>query len=168
MSTTHADHAEALKTLGALIKDIQMAMLTTVNDDGSLRSRPMATQQAEADGTLWFFTRAEAPKVEEVRQDRRVNVSYAEPKGQKYVSVSGTAELVRDPAKNKELWNPLLKAWFPKGLEDPELVLLKVSVEKAEYWDSHSSTMVHLIGYLKAAATGQPYHPGKHEKVDIA
>jgi len=168
MSTTHADHAESVKKLGALIKDIQMAMLTTIDDDGSLRSRPMATQQAEFDGTLWFFTRAEAPKVDEVRQDRRVNVSYAEPKGQRYVSVSGTAELVRDPAKNKELWNPLLKAWFPKGLEDPELALIKVSVEKAEYWDSHSSTMVHLIGYLKAAATGQPYRPGQHEKVDLA
>ena len=168
MSITPADHAEAVKTLGSLIDDIQMAMLTTVDDDGSLRSRPMATQQADPDGTLWFFTRAEAPKVDEVQKDQRVNVSYAEPKAQKYVSVSGTAELVRDPAKNKELWNPLLKAWFPKGLDDPELALLKVSVEKAEYWDSHSSTMVHLIGYLKAAATGQPYRPGKHEKLDLS
>ena len=95
----HTDRNENIKKLRELIEQIQFAMLTTVEDDGTLRSRPMATQQTEFDGDLWFFTNASAPKVDEVQQNQKVNVSYAEPKDQKYVSVSGTAELVRDRQK---------------------------------------------------------------------
>ena len=79
--TQKADRADAIKTLGALIKDIKFAMLTTVEDDGSLRSRPMATQQAEFDGDLWFFTGASSAKVGEVQRDRQVNVSYVDTDG---------------------------------------------------------------------------------------
>ena len=153
--TQEADRADAIKTLGALIKDIKFAMLTTVEDDGSLRSRPMATQQAEFDGDLWFFTGASSAKVGEVQRDRQVNVSYADTDGQRYVSVSGTAQLVRDRAKIKELWNPIFKAWFPDGLDDPDLALLKVAVERAEFWDSPSSKVVQLYGFVKAVATGK-------------
>lgn len=162
-------HQEQIAKVAALIKDVKMAMLTTVNADGSLRSRPMATQKTDFDGDLWFFTRASSPKVSEVEETHEVNVSYADPGGNTYVSVSGKAELVRDAAKNKELWNPILKAWFPKGLEDPELALLQVHVEKAEYWDSPSSTMVQVAGFVKAIATGKSYKasPGEHAKVDF-
>jgi len=162
--SAHAD----VEKLGQLIKGIKVAMLTTLCPDGSLRSRPMATQDAEFDGTLWFFTRGDAPKADEVRRSEQVNLSYASPTDQRYVSVSGTAHLVRDPQKIKEFWNPLLKAWFPEGRDDPQLALLRVDVEKAEYWDSPSSTTVHLVGFVKALVTGQPYRPGANEKVDLA
>lgn len=155
------------KKLHDLIKDIRFAMLTTVEEDGTLRSRPMATQEFEFDGDLWFFTAAHAPKVDEVQHNQHVNVSYAEPKDQKYVSVSGTAQLVRDRAKIEELWNPLFKAWFPQGLDDPELALLKVSVEKAEYWDSPSSKVVRLVGFAKALLTGKQIgNPGDNAKIE--
>ena len=151
-----------------LIKGIRFAMLTTVDTDGSLRSRPMATQEAEFDGELWFFTGASSPKVDEVERDHRVNVSYAAPDDNTYVSVSGTARLVRDKAKAKELWNPALKAWFPEGLDDPDLALLRVRVEKAEYWDSPSSKMVQLYGLAKAVLTGKRADDiGENEKIDL-
>lgn len=129
----------------------------------------MATQKAEFDGTLWFFTRASSPKVDEVEQSHNVNLSYAALDSNTYVSVTGTASLVRDAAKAKELWNPILKAWFPKGLEDPDLALLHVTVQKAEFWDSPSSTMVHIAGFVKAIATGQAYKPsaGEHQKISL-
>ena len=160
---------DAVEKLGSLIKDIKFAMLTTVHEDGSLHSRPMATQQQEFDGDLWFFTKADSSKVEDARRERHVNVSYAEPENQKYLSVSGTAEIVRDRAKMEELWNPIYKAWFPKGLEDPEIALLKVNVEGAEYWDTPSAKMVQLIGYVKAMVTGEPYKASKdeHDKVKL-
>ena len=101
--------------LAELIKDVKIAMLTTVDSDGSLRSRPMATQKAGFDGTLWFFTRASSPKVEEVDRHTEVNLSYAEPGSNTYVSVSGKAQLVRDAAKAKELWNPILKHGSPRA-----------------------------------------------------
>lgn len=163
-----SSHDDSVQKLGRLIKDIKFAMLTTVCDDGSLRSRPMATQEAEFDGTLWFFTRAGAPKVGEVQRDEQVNVSYASPADQRYVSVSGRARLVRDPAKNRELWSAAYKAWFPKGLDDPELALLRVEPDKAEYWDAPSSTMAHLFGVVKAALTGKAAKPGDHEKLDLS
>ena len=161
------DRAQSIKKLGELIKDIQFAMLTTVDEDGMLRSRPMATQRAEFDGELWFFTGAGSEKVDEVEHEHQVNVSYADTENQRYVSVSGMAQLVRDRQKAEELWNPFFKAWFPDGLDDPDLALLRVRVEKAEYWDSPSSTMVHLYGFVKALATGRRPENIENEKIEL-
>lgn len=161
------DNNENIKKLRELIKDIKFAMLTTVEEDGTLRSRPMATQHIEFDGDLWFFTNANAPKVDEVQHEEHVNVSYANPDKQSYVSVSGRAQLVRDRQKIEELWNPLFKAWFPKGLDDPDLALLKVSVDQAEYWDSPSSTVARLVGFVKAITTGEAYSGGENEKLNL-
>lgn len=164
----HTDNNEDIKKLRELIKDIRFAMLTTAEEDGTLRSRPMATQQTEFDGDLWFFTSADTAKVDEIKQDRHVNVSYADPEKQKYVSVSGKAELVRDREKIEELWNPILKAWFPEGLDDPNLALLKVNVEQAEYWNSPSSAVVRLVGFAKALVTGEPYAAGENAKINLS
>jgi len=158
---------EAIVKLNDLIKDIDFAMLTTVDTDGVLRSRPMSTQEAEFDGTLWFFTSDKTHKIEEIEKDNRVNLSYAAPSDNAYVSVSGTAEIVKDKAKMEELWNPILKAWFPKGLDDPTICLLKVTAEQAEYWDSSSGTIVQVVGFVKAMVTGQRADGGENEKINL-
>ncbi|MGI9105247.1 MAG: pyridoxamine 5'-phosphate oxidase family protein [Pyrinomonadaceae bacterium] len=167
MVENETGQSESIRKLGEMIADIEFAMLTTAEADGALRSRPMATQQVEFAGDLWFFTRASSPKVDEVEHEHHVNVSYAKPDAQRYVSVSGKARLVRDREKFEELWKPSLKAWFPEGLDDPDLALLKVTVEQAEYWDSSSSAVVHLVGFVKAIVTGQPFHPGENEKLNL-
>ena len=153
--TSKAERSEAVAKLAKLIKGIKFAMLTTACDDGTLRSRPMATQRRPFDGELWFFTDDESPKVSEIRKDQHVNVSYADPDSNTYVSVSGRATLVKDKARAKELWNPFYRAWFPDGLDDPRLGLLRVTVEQAEYWDAPSSAMAHLFGVAKAMVTGK-------------
>ena len=165
MSTTSSNE---LQHLAGLIRGIKTAMLTTACADGTLRSRPMATLEREFDGTLWFFTHADAPKVGEVQQERQVNVSYADADGQRFVSVSGRAALVLDRKKNQELWNPAYKAWFPKGLDDPQIALLRVEAEKAEYWDAQSSAMVQLMSLVKGLVTGQSCPPGESKKVDLS
>ncbi|MEJ7698357.1 MAG: pyridoxamine 5'-phosphate oxidase family protein [Pyrinomonadaceae bacterium] len=156
---------EAIEKLRSLIKNINTAMLTTI-DGGVLRSRPMQTQETETGGDLWFFTSSETHKAEEIEKDNRVNLAYASPNDNSYVSVSGRAELVKDRAKMEELWNPILKAWFPKGLDDPNITLLKVSVEAAEYWDSASSTIVQVAGFIKALVTGTRADGGENEKIN--
>ena len=161
------EKSDPVKKLGEMIKDIKFAMLTTIDDTGALRSRPMATQNKEFDGDLWFFTKASAPKVDEVEREHHVNVSYSHPEDQMYVSISGQARLVRDVAKNNELWNMPMKAWFPDGPDDPELALLQVSVDKAEYWETPGSMVVHLVGFVKATITGKPHHPGENEKIEF-
>ncbi len=158
---------EDLQRLGELIKDIEFAMLTTVDEDGSLRSRPMGTVQSEFDGVLYYFTYGHSHKVLEVNQNNQVNVVYSRPDKQQYVSLSGTARLSRDRQKLKELWNPALNAWFPKGLEEPDIALLCVDVTKAEYWDSPSSAVAHAIGLVKAKVLGQKANVGEDKKLDL-
>jgi general stress protein 26 len=160
--TTKTGRSGRLNKLIELIEDIRVAMLTTAMPDGTLRSRPMATQRAEADGDLWFFTRASAAKAEEIRSNPHVNVSYASPRENRYVSVSGAATLVCDRRKMEGLWHQLYQAWFPQGLEEPDLALLKVDVERAEYWDAPSGTMAEIAGLLKVPADGE------NEKIDLA
>lgn len=166
MST--AAHEDDVKKLAKLIHGIDFCMMTTVGEDGSLHSRPMSTQKDEFDGTIWFFTESDSGKVFEVERDRQVNLSYANPSKQSYVSVSGRARLVRDKDKAKELWNPMYKAWFPQGLDDPKLALLAVDVDSAEYWDTPGSKIMHLVGFAKAMLTGQKYEAGDHAKVELS
>ena len=156
-----------IKKLAEMIKDIDFAMLTTVAEDGSLHSRPMSTQRAEFDGDLWFFTRASASKVGEIEREHHVNVAYAKPEDQRYVSVSGRAAVVRDRAKIEELWSPELKAWFPEGPDDPDIALRRVAVERADYWDSASSAVAHAVSFIKAVAAGRPAGPGENEKIEL-
>jgi general stress protein 26 len=157
---------EAIAKLKSLLEGIDFCMLTTI-DGGQLRSRPMSTQQMDENGDLWFFTSDKTHKVEEIERDSRVNAAYAKPDDNVYVSVSGRASVVKDRQKIEELWNPILKAWFPEGLDDPTLCLLKVSVEEAEYWDSPNSTLVQIAGFVKALVTGQQIDGGENKKLNL-
>ena len=155
MSHDHTHH-EGAKKLYELIKDVRIAMMTSLEPDGSLHSRPMYNQKADEHGDLWFFTRARAPKVQELKSDAQVNLAYADPSNQNYVSVSGTAEIVTDKAKVKELWTEGMRTWFPKGPDDPDIGLICVHPSGGEYWDSPSQTVMQIYGYAKARLTGEP------------
>jgi general stress protein 26 len=156
--------AEDTQHLEAMIKDIGVAMIVTRSADGTLHSRPMACPHHSFDGDLWLFTAEDSAKAREVEGESQVNVSFSEPKNQRYVSLSGRASIVHDAARARAMWNPLLKAWFPGGIEDPRLALLRVEVEHAEYWDAKSSRMLVFFSLAKAAATGTaPKHLGEHK-----
>lgn len=156
-----------LSDLWEKIKDVRVAMLTTLEPSGTLRSRPMYTQQVEFDGDLWFFTADDSGKVAEIEADSDVNLAYAEPQDSRYVSVSGKAKVVHDRAKIDELWSPALNAWFKGGKDDPHIALLRVSVTEAEYWDDTSNKMSQLFGMAKAAVTGETYTGAEHEKLEL-
>ncbi len=161
---------DSKKKLQELIKDINVAMLTTVSANGQLRSRPMAPQEVNVDDALWFLTDTNTAKVAEVSQEEQVNLVYMDTKSQRYVSISGVGQTYRDPAKVNELWNPLLKAWFPKGPDDPMIAVMRVVPEYAEYWDAPSYSIVQLFGFIKAAVTGEEYKEEgtEHEKIDLS
>jgi general stress protein 26 len=165
---TATTHETQLAKLRELIKDIDFCMLTTIAEDGSLHSRPMsANGQIEPNADLWFFTYADSGKVTEVDRVEQVNVSFSDPHKQRYVSISGTAHLVRDRAKLQELWKPELKAWFPQELDEPEIALLKVTAETAEYWDAPASWVAKTIGFVKAATTGETAKSGENKKINL-
>lgn len=150
-----------------LIHDIRVAMLTTLDTDGQLHSRPMGTQETEFDGSVWFFTSRSSGKIHSIETESHVNLAYSKPEDQRYVSLAGKAFVVEDRVQMEKLWSPILKAWFPLGLEDPDLCLLRIDVESAQYWDSPSSTVVKIVGFTKAILTGKPYAPGENKKVQI-
>lgn len=166
METKQQKHPE-LDKVAAMIGEIRFAMMTTAEDDGTLRSRPMSTLEIDEDGALWFFTAQDSPKVEEAARQRHVNLSYARLDKQDYLSVSGSAETVRDRKRMEELWTPWIKPWFPEGLDDPNLVLLKVQIVQAEYWDAPGSKVKRLYGLAKAVATGKHDALGDHRKVQV-
>lgn len=158
---------EDIKKVGELIKDIRFAMMTTVSETGHLHSRPMAVQEMEFDGDFWFFTSNNSGKIESIEQDQHVNLAFTKEDDNRWISIAGRAQVVTDRQKMKELWNPLMKTWFPKGVDDPELCLIRVTAESAEYWDAPSSKIVHLYGLAKAIVTGERPNPGGHDRVDL-
>lgn len=158
---------EGLKKIGSLISEIRFAMLTTAAQDGTFDSRPMATQKKEFDGTLWFLTAQDSRKVDEIAADQHVGLMYADPKDQNYVTIKGRAHVSRDKAKIHELWNPMYKAWFPSGEDDPQIRVLRVDVDEAEYWEASESKIVRSIKYLAAAATKGAVDVGTHGTVTV-
>ena len=154
MSEEHLSGQEGLKKIGMLIKDIRIAMMTTAAPDGSFDSRPMATQKTEFDGSIYFLTRQESGKVHELADDGHVSLMYADAGNAKFVTVKGRASVYRDQARIHELWNPMYKAWFPQGEEDPSIAVLRVDVTEAQFWEASSSSLVRGLKYVAAAATG--------------
>lgn len=157
-----------LEKLREMIKDIDFCMLTTIDEQGDPHSRPMSSNgDIDPNGDLWFFTGLSSHKVSEVERSPKVNVSFADPENQRYVSVTGTAHLVRDRKKIDELWRPQFKMWFPEGKDDPDICLLKVSLEKGEYWDSPSSTVAFALSFVSSLVTGKKPDLGENRKVDL-
>ena len=160
-------HESDYEKLVEMIKDIDLCMLTTIDESDDLHSRPMSLNgDVDESGNLWFFTSSKSHKASEIERSPNVNVSFADLKGQRYVSISGTAELVEDRAKIKELWKPVLKAWFPDGPNQPDVALLKVKVKKAEYWDGPSSTVMQAVSFVSAIFTGKQVELGENKKLD--
>ncbi len=156
---SHTQHKSEAKQLSDKIKDVRIVMMTTIEQNGELHSRPMVTQDIDAvpfDGDLWFLTLASSPKAANVKEHQQVNLSYSKPDKNLFITVSGTAQIVDDRKKVKGLWNPLAKAWFQCGPEDPDIVLMRVHVTDAEYWDAPSGKM----GGLFAAAKRLTSHDG--------
>lgn len=149
------------------IADVQIAMLVTVNQNHKIHSHPMGTAKVDDDGNIRFFTNAYSSKVDEISHENKVVVTYFNLNNSTYSSIKGRTSLVDDKAKMKELWNPIIKAFFPDGIDDPKLTLLKVDTQEAEYWDSNSSKMVVGFQMLKAAITGEKYDQGDHGKIQL-
>ena len=163
-ATNNTEDNENLEVIKKHIHGIRFAMLTNVQPDGSLTSKPMTTQEVDFDGNVWFFANRDSLEQLE-RQNANVNVAYSDPGRSVYVSMSGVAEVINDRNKIQELWNPVVEAYFPGGPEDPQVGLLCVQVTQAEYWDAPSSRIVRLFNLVKSVITGKAEDAGHHEKI---
>jgi general stress protein 26 len=157
--------SDATRKVAGLVKGHRFAMLTTVDADGTFASRPMAMQEVEFDGDLWFFSEGESRKVSQIRRHPDVNVTVSS--NDTWVSLNGRAEIVQDDGEKRRLWNKAVEAWFPDGPDSPRIVLLKVHAEAAEYWDTPGGRVATLLSLAKAKATGRPYSGGGNEQVEL-
>ena len=151
-----------------LIKEQRFAMLSHRHTDGSLHSHPLTTQNKDLDEEiLYFFVSRKSEVGQRLQQDGNVNLAYANPKDDTWVSITGSARIVEDLAKKKELFNPIAKAWFD-GPEDPEMELVAVEIDEAEYWNVKDNKLLQLLKMGKAAVTGsRPKLDQQHAEVQF-
>ena len=163
-----ASDASAQEKLWGLIKKYRFAMMTTHESGHVLRSRPMTTIDRDYDGSLWFFAKADSAAVDAIASHAQVCLSYSDSDNFDFVCVAGPGAIVKDVSKKKELWKPAVQAWFPEGPESSHNVLIRVTPDHAEYWDSKSSKLVQLFTLAKALATGTPPNDiGEHRTVTL-
>lgn len=164
MSTDTIDEQQ----LWPLIKGIKFAMFTTHHGDDEMHSRPMTTQNKEMpDAKLWFFMSLKSDAVEELTKQPEVNISYADTGQDTYVSVSGSAQVVADKAQLKALWSKFAEAWFPGGMDDPDLALVCVTVSDAHYWNVPENKLTQLFVMAKAVFTGEKAELGESGKASL-
>jgi general stress protein 26 len=159
------ERQNAVEHLRELIAEVPVALLTTTAADGSLHSRPMVNVNRNFGGELWFFTHAHDPKVVDIGRRPAVNVAFADPARECYVSVAGRASLVNDPKRIELLWVAECEPWFPEGRKDPHIALLRVEVDAAQYWDAQRGTMTGVRGFFKRILSGEGASPVENRSV---
>ena len=167
-----SDHdAHPRQTLWELIKDIRFAMITHQHPDGQLHACPMTTANKEGmdeEHNLYFLINRDSDLARCVAQQPQINIAYADPDEDSYVSISARARISDDMALKEQLFNAMAKAWFPGGVSDPALAVLVARTEHAEYWDVKQSKLVQLFAMAKAAVTGdRPDEMGHHQHIPL-
>ncbi len=157
--------SDETQKVAELLDGERFAMLTTSDADGKLHSRPMAMQEVEFDGDLWFFATTESRKVEHIAANPQVNVTVSS--NDVWVSLTGHATTTQDDAQKRELWNAGVEAWFPNGPEADDVLLIRIEAESAEYWDSPGGRVATVFSLAKAKVTGKPYSGGDNERVAL-
>lgn len=157
---------DKLDDLFEIIEDLGIGMLVSENHN-ELRSRPMKAFPDERTNEIWFLTQLGSPKVIEIATDSTVNISFACPKSQKYVSVSGKASITRDPVKIDEMWSDTMALWFDCERTDPNVAAIRVMPTTAEYWDGRSNAITRAWEITKSKITGDKPDLGESETVRL-
>ena len=153
---------EPLEVLKKIVEDAKVAMLVTITSENKLVARPMQLQEVEFDGNVWFLTRKDTDKYEEIKNNDEVNVVIAD---KAYASISGKAEIVEDIDKKKEFWSKAYELMFDlEDYTDPNLILIKIHAESAEYWDT-SSTVKSIYNFVKKVVGNDDVDPDRKSHV---
>lgn len=156
-----------IEILKSKTEEIRICLFTTLTEEEEFSSRPMATAKVEDDGSIWFFTNEYGLKSKQISKENKVSLGYSSPADNTYITINGEAELVDDQVRKEAYFSAPVKAWFPKGVDDPSLILIKVTPKSAEYWDGTSSKIVLAFSMLKAIVTGDQPDLGNHDKINF-
>lgn len=165
---TTLQDGQAIEKFTELIREVSVCMFTTMDQNRDITSRPMYTSTVDDEGNVWFFTNEFSEKINEVSADNSVHLIYSHPLKNIYVDVKGSCRVVIDPKKMEELWNPVLEGWFPQGLQDPKLCLVKVETEEAHFWNKSTSKMGLLFRMIRSLAKGDQYAESEKGKLQLS
>lgn len=163
----HLKDQEAISKMKQLVDDIGICMFCTQVNGGPFETRPMATQDVDDEGNIWFLSHAESHKNFEIRQNDRVQLLYSKPSDSHFLSVYGQADILKDRQKIDEVWNKLAKAWFTEGKNDPDLTLIRIRPEQAYYWDTKHGKMISLLKIVAAAITSTTMDDGIEGSLEL-
>ena len=150
----------AVEKIREIAKDANICMFVTDLSRLPLAGRPMATQEVDEEGNIWFMSDRSSDKNKEIDNDNKVQLFYSHTSNYEYLSIFGRAEIVNDHSKIKELWTPIAKTWFKEGKDDPNISLIKVIPEDAYYWDTKNNKMVSLVKFAMGAIGVTPKDDG--------
>lgn len=167
--TLHLEGDEALDKVRMLLKEFRSTMMITQGPGGTIHSRPMGLQGEAKNfyGTLWFFTDRNCRKVREIESNPSISLVFQSDSDSAYMHLFGKAQQVDDRAKMKELYTPAIRTWFPEGVDDPRLSLIRFDVERGNFWDSPGGLLQGLGAFTKAIVTGQPAPAGEMGEVRL-
>lgn len=163
--TNNLVNEKAIEKIKALAKD-KICLLCTY-ENNKIVSRPMGTQDIDEDGAIWFVSNKDSEKNSQIDVNSKVYLMYLDSGNNEYLSLTGSAEILYDRKKIEKLWNPLMKAWFPEGKDDPEITLLKVLPEEGHYWDTKNGKVISMIKIAAAALTGKKSDVGVEGDIKV-
>ena len=157
----------SIRRFRSLLKGMTVGMLTTQTPDGTSHSTPMLVHDIDETGWLWFLTDRHSRKACELSRNPLATIAFQSRTGDRYVSVQGTAVVVRDDVRLRELWNPTLRSWFHRRSGDQEIVLVAVRVLRAEYWLAPRTRMARVLGSVRAVVTGKRREAGRYGILEL-
>jgi general stress protein 26 len=158
---------DAVKKIKDFVDDIKFCMFCTSVTDMPFRTRPMSTLEVDEEGNLWFFSAKSSDKNDEIKDNDTVQLIYSKNSDVHFLTITGKATIVQDQAKKDELWNPIVKAYFPQGKDDPNLSLVKIKPEAAHYWDTINGKMITWFKMAASAVTGNQADVGVEGKLKV-
>jgi general stress protein 26 len=167
MSVDHKISAEAIEKLKELAEGIDFCMFCTGLDQRPIEVSPMSVQEVDEKGNIWFLASKESDKYKNISADSKVQLMFSDGGSFKFLSVFGKANISTDQVRIDKYWNKMMEAWFDKGRQDPNIILIEVSPEESYYWDTKNSKMVSMAKMLVAAVTGKSMDTGVEGNIEI-
>jgi general stress protein 26 len=165
--TKNLAQQEGIEKMKELAEAARICHFVTGLNTTPLTSRPMATQEVDDEGNFWFLSKLSSHKNEEIDDDPEVQLFYSNNASSEYLTVFGYAEIIRDRKKLEELWNPMVKAWFTEGKDDPEVSIIRVRPVDAYYWDTKTNKLISLMKIAASTITGKTMDDGVEGQIKI-
>lgn len=165
-----AQKTAELTQLGERLEGMRSTMLTMQDAQGHLSSQPMTVLEMDSEGDLWMLisksgqTARQAPALEGLST---VCLAFSDESSSTYVSVTANASVQNDRQRKEDLWSPMARPWFPEGVDDPDLAVLRLQPVKAEIWDGSDSSVVRFVAMASSVVMGKPVGAGDHKKLSL-